>query len=832
MGLPTASDTMDDDTLLLRTRSGAAPVEATSPLVPGDKVGRYLVRERIGKGGMGEVYEGFDPDLDRRIAIKLVHTRTAGDPQEQLNLVAEANALARLSHPNVVHVFDAGTHEGRVYVAMELVDGTTLQGWLRATAGHRRWRDVVACFIGAGRGLAAAHAAGIVHGDFKPSNVMIGADGRARVFDFGVARATADGPDLLTSHDGRSSGSHRLTLTTVRGTPGYMAPEIFREGLAHPAGDQFAFCVALYEALWERRPFAGERVDELRRNVQAGNLREPPPAQVPAALRRIVMRGLATDALARFPDMAALLAALERVLGRRRRVALAAVVLVPLALSGTSLLASAPQSPCGGADERTAAIWDDARREDVRAAFTSVGKAYADEASVRVVGQMDDYVAQWSDAYRSACTAAQGDAALPGRLDRTMACLSDAMLDFDATARLLAHPDSVVAREAAHVVARLPDPSTCGARSHDDVVQPDAPDTAPAVERIRHELAEIRALTRAAKFDEALRRARPLVAAASTFPGTSIDAETRLTLGLALDLRGDRAEAETAYLDAIEVAATARHTAVESECWANLVRVATVSAHYQDAHRYARQAEALLDRTGGEDRTRVALHMHVAGLLLAEAEYDAAIVEFERGLELGERVLAAGDGRIAGILNNLGAVHGSRGDHVRALEYFQRAHAIKAAALGPEHPDTATCMSNLAVTYERLGENERALELYGDVVEIRTRAFGPEHADVAVALHNLGSIESNLGHLDEALELYARALAIKRATLGAEHPSTAITESNIGDALILLHRPAEAIEHLERAAETLRNTQGADHPNLGFALFSLGEAELALGRPE
>jgi tetratricopeptide (TPR) repeat protein len=382
-----------------------------------------------------------------------------------------------------------------------------------------------------------------------------------------------------------------------------------------------------------------------------------------------------------------------------------------------------------------------------------------------------------------------------------------------------------------HAVARLPDPTSCSDAAA-DLVEPTDPASVTVVAHIQRELAEVRALTRAAKFEEAVQRARPVVDAAAAFPGTSIDADARLTLATALDLGGNTAEAEPAYLEAIEVAAAARHTAVEREAYASLVRVATATARYQDAHRYVRQAQALIGRAGGDDRIEVALHMNTAGLLLAEAEYDAAIVEFEKGLELGERVLAPGDVRIAGILNNLGAVYGSRGEHERALQYFQRAYELKQSTVGDEHPDSATCLSNLAVTYERLGDNERALQLYRNVVDIRSRAYGADHAEVAVALHNLGSILSNLGRTDEALELYDRALAIKQATLGPEHPSTAITESNIGDALVLQKRYAEALGHLERAADTMRNRLGPDHPNLGFALFSLAEAELGMGRPE
>jgi|CXWL01.1.fsa_nt_gi serine/threonine protein kinase len=339
---------------------------AGEPMEPRARfLGRYLILRELGRGGMGVVYTAYDPELDRKVALKVLRP----DPlfhERQARLQREAQALARLSHPNVIQVYDVGTVGDQVFLAMELVKGENLGVWLEARP--RSWPEVVACFVAAGEGLAAAHAAGIVHRDFKPGNVLVGRDGRVRVLDFGIARPVERGkalesdPDrdldaatvmLSASHSLSEDVSGQLTrLGQVLGTPRYIAPELVFGRPPDARSDQFAFGVALFEALYGVSPFAGEDVTQLAFAAVDGRLAgEPAGRRVPSWLRRAVVRTLAGDPAARYVDMVSLLADLrrDRAAERRKRLLLAAVPLAVLVAVGTWRLGVAQrEAVCGG----------------------------------------------------------------------------------------------------------------------------------------------------------------------------------------------------------------------------------------------------------------------------------------------------------------------------------------------------------------------------------------------------------------------------------------------------------------------------------------------------
>ena len=326
------------------------------PLRPGDRIGRYVIRNRLGRGGMGVVWGAYDPVLGRRVALKLVRHRDSVESAEahvDERLRREAQALARLSHPNVVSLYDVGSCEHGDYLALELVPGVDLEQLLRTKT--RPWQDIVEVFLLAGRGLAAAHTAGLIHRDFKPANVIVGPQAHVTVVDFGLARSAELDTTLATPERGRTDadGEHpqaveeaarellskRLTGTNmIVGTRGYMAPEQLLGLTVGPRADQFAFCVALFEALYGARPYPGRNAVETATSFAQGTLVEPDDRNgVPRRVHEVLLQGLSIEPDDRFPSMDALLHALRRAMpGPSPRLRLVAALVMTAALSSSA----------------------------------------------------------------------------------------------------------------------------------------------------------------------------------------------------------------------------------------------------------------------------------------------------------------------------------------------------------------------------------------------------------------------------------------------------------------------------------------------------------------
>ena len=256
-------------------------------------IGRFAIRDTLGRGGMGVVLAAHDPKLDRMVALKLLD-----DVHD--NALREARALARISHPNIVGVYEVGEAEGRSYIAMELVEGTTVRTRMETRGAHDRL-DVLKMFLAIGRGLMAAHAAGIVHRDLKPDNVLVDREGRPRIVDFG-----------LSTVRGATDGANGIA-----GTPAYMAPEGWRGEVVDERSDQFGFCVALFEALYRHRPFEAPTMAQLSQRVLDGELRSVPPKErVNDELHAALLRGLSVNPNARWPSMAELIEQLQHTVER------------------------------------------------------------------------------------------------------------------------------------------------------------------------------------------------------------------------------------------------------------------------------------------------------------------------------------------------------------------------------------------------------------------------------------------------------------------------------------------------------------------------------------
>ena len=784
-------------------------VHRAEAVVPSSRIGRFVVLEELGRGGMGVVYAAYDGQLDRRVAIKLVHDHGVGDPRQRQRVLDEARALARLSHPNVVHVYDVGEHEERVYLAMEHVPGRTLRAW-RAEA-PRRWPEIVAVYLQCGEGLRAAHRAGLVHRDFKPDNAILGDDGRVRVLDFGLAQL-ADG---------------REQATRVVGTPGYMAPEQHEGRPADARSDQFGLCASLFEALYGRRPFVG---------VPAGEPSVPEDRDVPGWLLAVIRRGLALEPDDRWPDLGALLAALrdDPRLRRRRRMLGAAAVLGTGALA--ALLASRPRAPepappCEDAATAFAGAWDPARAERIRTAMHEAS-AYAEQAWPRVEAHLDTYAASWIAMHREACLAHHRGEQSAALLDRRMACLAHRRIELAALVEVLAEADARVVEQSVRATLGLPEVRECGdlVALRMELGPPDDPALAQQVEAQRARLARAAAEERAGRFEAGLALARDALDEARTLAYRPLVAEAGLRVAFLLEALARYDEAERTLVDAYLDAEASHHPVIRLHAAKLLAFVIGVRlARTDEGLLWARTAEAIVEASGSDGSTRADLLITFGTLAMRRGEGERAIEQLRRAVALYEEHLGPTHPRVAAARLSLGAAYGEREALDEARREFERVVTIVRETYGDRHPSVAAALNNLGATELRAGRLSQAAVHFEAALDAYEATLGLEHPQVAATLNNLATLEGALGRHDEAIAMLERALAIRERTLTPGHPQIAHVLTNLAQAHALRGRPELARDEHDRALQMLEHSLGDQHPSLVQPLTGSGDARVELG---
>jgi tetratricopeptide (TPR) repeat protein/predicted Ser/Thr protein kinase len=810
---------------------------AARPPERGTVIGRYVVLGKLGAGAMGIVLAAYDPELDRKVALKLLasHERDPGGARARLQ--REAQALARLDHPNVVGVHDVGVHGDRLFVTMEFVAGRTLGSWMKAAHQPRPWPEVVSKFVEAGRGLAAAHAAGLVHRDFKPENVMLGDDGRVRVLDFGLARAALADDARADRVDEPSNRVTRETLTrtgALVGTPAYMAPEQFDGLPADALADQFSFCVSLYEALHGERPFAAEGLAELLDAMECERIAPAPRgSNVPAWLRKLVVRGLAYDPAKRWPSMATLLDQLADDPATRRRKGWIAAGGLSLAgaVLAAALLANRDAGVCEGMDEPLVGVWDDDRRAVLEQAFLATDLGYAGETWNRVEPLLDQYAADWVAAREDACMATQRGAQSGAALDLRMVCLDERLAELRATVDELADADARVVERAIRAVTELPRLDRCAdvealtAR----VAPPEDPKVAERVRAVDAKLVEASAKLRAGKYDESLALTEPLVREAVELGYEPLEARGWLHQGKLHERLGDFEAAQAAFERAY-VAATAQNMTREAASAANGVMYV---AGYQLARHDVGRAWALhaepLSRAVGTDEARAEYLDTLGALASSEGDHAAARASQEQALALHERQLGPDHPGLATYLADLGVVADLQGDYEQARRYHERALEIRIRTLGPEHPAVAGSLDNLGILAQWQGDYDEARRLHQRALTIGRASLGEEHPFVADVLNNLGGVEHASGNAAAARAYFEQSLAISTKVRGPDHPFVANAHDNLGALAFDAGEHQLAHEHHERSLAIRTRTQGPEHPDLAGTHGGLAAVALALG---
>ncbi|MBK8241179.1 MAG: serine/threonine protein kinase [Deltaproteobacteria bacterium] len=852
---------------------------------PEVRIDRYLVLEKLGAGGMGVVYVALDAELERRIAIKLVRGFDGPRGREaQQRLVREARAMARLAHPNVVAVFDAGVHGDRVFIAMELVAGCTLRE--HVTTRTRSWSEVLAAYLQAGEGLAAVHAAGLVHRDFKPDNALVGDDGRVRVLDFGLAQAR-DTP--VTASGGAFDDVDDTTQITATGklvgTPAYMAPEQYAGLPADVGSDQFAFCVSLWEALYGQRPFDGRDAATLRRVIGSGRVTAPPASTaVPTWLNTVLRRGLAVEPSARWPSMTALLSALRddpRPRRRRWRVLAAVLAIAGVGVGAWALERGRRLGACEDGDADIAARWSPAVAQRVGEAFAASRLVHAPAAYEHMRPHLDAWVDTWRVARRASCEAYARDGVIDGSdWSRRAACFDRQARRLGTLIEALAVPDRSIVERAPRAVFELPGPDECSDDARLAALDRFDGRDAAAADALAQRLADVQVLTSAGDLARARDASAHAMADAVALDDSALLAEARLREALVLyaeaDYPGAARELEQAYFGALAVGAidVALGSATES-----IAVVGSRMARFDEGLEWSRHARGLLDRQEhAREWFEGRIEDRLGTLEFQRGDLDAAVQTYQRGIALfssavgeqhplvgelwlslgsvyvtakrlelaedavdrGERILVRAYGADApALFVAAGARCGiafEHGEYTEGLPHCERAVTLREAAVGPDHASLTSSLLRLAAGRMAAGEAAGARESTARVVELRRAKLGPQHPELATALSNLGVIDYLLDDNDAAEAHLAEALAIRRAVLPSGHPDIAVTVLNLADVAGARGQHARALALFEEAAALLGdaaddvsdNHRGRAQAGIGGAQRRLGHAAAAV----
>jgi len=821
-------------------------------------IGRYRVEDMLGRGAMGVVYEAWDEELQRTVAVKLI-SRDAEVGRAEHRFRREALALAKLAHPNVVTVHEVGLHEGRLFIAMELVRGQTLDVWLRGES--RTWQDTLDVFAQAGRGLDAAHRAGLVHRDFKPANCIVGESGRVRVLDFGLARGAADllDEDAAATFPTASSLDVSVTRTGATiGTPAYMAPEQLRGGEVSAASDQFSFCVALYEALEGVRPFAGKCIVDIHRNIEVGRLQRG-ATSAPEELLHIVERGLSLAPGDRWPTVAALIDALmdvpERRSRRLRRWWMASAGAVAVAAVGVSMT---PQEPCKSLP--TSRVWSAQRR-------ASLEGAMGDSAAWRT---LDDEVTRWSrawtDAHAAACKAARVEERTTELvLTRQRACLEQREKTVDALLDALSRSASPRVH-GGDAVRLLPTLEDCRSTDATVGVEGPPPGSAADVDTARNLLDQSVASLMLGDVE----KAATLAEAADRVAEKVGHAPLRADVGLLRGRIGRERDpdAGAAFLRAaFKHGESSAYDAAAADAALLLALVSLDRDDAQSARRWWDVAEAKLERTAAGPQRRTRLSSVEALISLRVGDVEAADVASADALRYCAE--ASGDTSLlcADVLaTRARVVEGTRSPDEAEVAHGQALQALR-GLLGPMHPSVGVALLNRGLFRMEVGYLDAAAADFDAALPLLDAAELPRVvAQLWMARAQLDSMRGELDlatleRADEilgaypaddpqraeyeavlaafylrskraarALEIYERLLGVHQRTSEPIPAVVAMDHSNIGECLIELGRLAEARARFDLSLDRLETAVSSDDPRLSYPLTGLGRVLLEQGR--
>ena len=858
-GSRTAAPSAEAETIVERRGDddeGPPSPSEDGSLSPGTRLGRYVVLEEIGAGGMGMVFAAYDPELNRKVALKLMKPTQRERAKKRGRLLKEAQALAKLAHPNVITVYDVGTLDDRVFVAMELVEGDTLKGWLKKK--KRKWDEILSVFVPAGRGLQAAHAAGLIHRDFKPDNVLIGGDGRVRVMDFGLARPAPgaestsldpdrgldDEPDdAVPEDDGASDVAEPLLTQTgsIMGTPAYMAPEQHMGKVTDARSDQFSFCTALYHGLYGERPFDGDDAGTLTKQKLEGKIADPPAGvSVPGWVRRAVLRGLQADPEARWPSMEELLDELEndpRVARRKWMSAIGGVSLIVGVVAGVQYFRNQRPDVCRGFEDQLASVWNDERKQAAHAGIASATAegtdgAWVDTAWEKISGVVDGYGAEWVQMSIEACEATHVRGEQSTRLlGLRQACLDDRLAEIDAYAEILAAADPGVTAAALPAAYELSPLSRCADSEAlaSAVDPPETSDTQVAVAGLRRTLARVKMLAATGRRSEAIESAQEAYTTAQTLEYSPIVAEARYRLG---QVQGpvDAKASEENLQESAWLAASVKHDTIAAAAAGELVWVVGQElGKHEEGLGWSRHAEAAVKRIGLGGLDEATLRADIGAIHRARGNWDEALEAYGQAMELLDK-LPRTELHTAAALRDIGDIRIGEGKLAEAAQSFESARELSVATAGDAHPEVARALAGLGRVADAKGDREGARRRYHEALALVEKAVGSRSVDLAPIHRDIGRSFAAEGDFDAAIASHERAYGLLLDAMG-EHPKVARALFELGQTRLRAGRRDAARADYEKALRIWEHSRGKDHPDLAFALTHLALLDLDEDKP-
>ncbi|HYV43341.1 MAG TPA: serine/threonine-protein kinase, partial [Myxococcaceae bacterium] len=707
-------------------------------------------------------------------------------------------------------------------------------------AKPRSWREALAVFSGAGRGLAAAHRAGLLHRDFKPDNVLVGADGRARVTDFGLARAALQ-PDPAPAEGEAPSGALAVQITqhgARLGTPAYMPPEQVDGRPLDARADQFAFCASVYEALHGRLPYRGETPEAVWAAARAGVLPESPPGGPPARVDAVIARGLRPDAAERFPSMDGLLEALDAA-ARPRRLARGALVAAGagVLLAWVAVAVRTQLETCSGAERKLAGVWDAGRKAAVETKFRASSRSYREAALAGTERALDAYAQGWAQMRRQACAATRVQREQPEDvLALRMACLDQRLGELSALTSLLAGADDKVVERAVQAASALTPLDACAdvAALLRPVRLPQGKDAEAALASARAGLAKAKALHDAGRFQDAVAAAAPALAQAEALGYLPLVAEVGVQLARSQQEAGDLKAAQVTARRAVDAAAGSRDPLALAAAGMRLAAILGVDLSQAKESwgwvAFTQNALGSADPGAQHDALSASLHGLRGNLYRVDEKYADALAEQEQALDLRLRLYGPDNPQVGDTYGSIGNIHFALDHFDQAAAAQEKALDIRRRALGDDHPDVGITLNNLSAVEQGRGRWDVATDYARRAEVALERSLGPDHFKVGGALYNLGVCLRSGSHYAEALEAYGRALRIFEKSLGPDHPNVAVVLESVGWAQLQISGPAAARPSFERALKINSASSGAESLGVALDLNYLGVALREEGR--